>query len=167
MPVNDLVVLYLEMLAGGEILQDARSPDRRFKEESKVIAHLGLALNDHIIRIAIVFSICSHIYQVAVKHPPQVEPLAGAEYLESPGATVVQGESPFAQGGAEWRAQALANFPFEIVETSGESAFATWKELKTAGRGVPVVVGADVGNVLEPFHPQGQRRSVAEILSAG
>jgi hypothetical protein len=78
----------------------------------------------------------------------------------------VQGEPPFAQGRAEWRAQALANFPFKIVKTSGENAFATWKELKTAGRGAPVVVGADVGNVLEPFHPQWQRRSVAEILSA-
>jgi hypothetical protein len=78
----------------------------------------------------------------------------------------VQGEPPFAQGRAEWRAQALANFPFEIVETSGENAFATWKELKTAGRGAPVVVGTDVGNVLEPFHPQWRRRSVAELLSA-
>jgi hypothetical protein len=80
--------------------------------------------------------------------------------------TVVQGEPPFAQGRAEWRALALANFPFEIVETSGENAFATWKDLKTADRGLPVVVGADVGNVLEPFHPQWRRRSVAEILSA-
>ena len=79
---------------------------------------------------------------------------------------VVQAEPPFAQGRAEWRAQALANFPFEIVETKGESAFATWQELKAAGRGAPVVVGADVGNVLEPFHPQWRRRSVAECLSA-
>jgi hypothetical protein len=75
-------------------------------------------------------------------------------------------ESPFAQQRAEWRAQALANFPFEIVETTGEHAFAKWKELKAAGRGAPVVVGTDVGNVLEPFHPQWRRRSVAEVLSA-
>jgi hypothetical protein len=75
-------------------------------------------------------------------------------------------ESPFAQQRAEWRAQALANFPFEIVETSGENAFAKWKELKAAGRGTPVVVGADVGNVLEPFHPRWRRRPVAECLSA-
>lgn len=75
-------------------------------------------------------------------------------------------ESPLAQQHAEWRAQALANFPFEIVETKGESAFATWQELKAAGRGAPVVVGTDVGNVLEPFHPQWPRRSVAECLSA-
>jgi hypothetical protein len=75
-------------------------------------------------------------------------------------------ESPFIPNSAESRAQALANFPFEIVETSGENAFAKWKELKTAGRGAPVVVGTDVGNVLEPFHPQWQRRPVAEWLSA-
>jgi hypothetical protein len=78
----------------------------------------------------------------------------------------LQEESPFAQQRAEWRTQALANFPFEVVETSGESAFAKWKELKTAGRGAPVVVGADVGNVLEPFHPKWRRRPVAEWLSA-
>jgi hypothetical protein len=78
----------------------------------------------------------------------------------------LQEGSPFARQQAEWRAQALANFPFEIVETSGGSAFAKWKELKAAGRGAPVVVGADVGNVLEPFHPKWQRRPVAEWVSA-
>jgi hypothetical protein len=75
-------------------------------------------------------------------------------------------ETDFAQQRAGWRAQALANFPFEIVETTGENAFAKWEELKAAGRGAPVVVGTDVGNVLEPFHPQWRRRSVAECLSA-
>ncbi len=74
-------------------------------------------------------------------------------------------ESPFAQRRAEWRAQALANFPFEIVETKGEIAFATWQELKAAGRGAPVVVGTDVGNVLEPFHPQWPRRSFNWLAS--
>jgi hypothetical protein len=76
--------------------------------------------------------------------------------------------SSFEQRRAEWRTQALANFPFEIVETSGENAFAKWQQLKAAGRGAPVVVGTDVGNVLEPFHPQwpAARRSVAECLSA-
>jgi hypothetical protein len=54
----------------------------------------------------------------------------------------------------EWRAKALAQFPFEIVETSGEGAFAKWKELKDAGRGAPVVVGPDIGSILEPFHPE-------------
>jgi hypothetical protein len=52
----------------------------------------------------------------------------------------------------EWRTEALANFPFEIVETRGEDALAEWQELKTAGRGVPVVVG-DLDGVLEPFSP--------------
>ena len=51
-----------------------------------------------------------------------------------------------------WRAEALANFPFEIVETRGEDALAKWQALKTAGRGVPVVVG-DLDGVLEPFSP--------------
>lgn len=76
------------------------------------------------------------------------------------------GEFPFVSLPIEWRTQALANFPFEIVETSGENAFAQWKELKAAGRGAPVVVGADIGNVLEPFHPQWRRRPVTEWLSA-
>ncbi|HUD89284.1 MAG TPA: DUF4253 domain-containing protein [Xanthobacteraceae bacterium] len=76
--------------------------------------------------------------------------------------------SSFEQRRAEWRTQALANFPFEIVETSGENAFAKWQQLKAAGRGAPVVVGTDVGNVLEPFHPQWPvaRRLVAGCLSA-
>ena len=52
----------------------------------------------------------------------------------------------------EWRTEALANFPFEIVETRGEDALAKWQALKTAGRGVPVVVG-DLDGVLEPFSP--------------
>jgi hypothetical protein len=67
----------------------------------------------------------------------------------------------------EWQTKALANFPFEIVETSGENALAQWEELKAAGRGVPVVVG-DIGGILEPFaagqHPTW--RSVQEILAA-
>ncbi len=52
----------------------------------------------------------------------------------------------------EWRTKALANFSFEIVETRGEDALAKWQELKTAGRGVPVVVG-DLDGVLDPFSP--------------
>jgi hypothetical protein len=46
----------------------------------------------------------------------------------------------------------LANLSFEIVETRGEDALAKWQELKTAGRGVPVVVG-DLDGVLDPFSP--------------
>jgi hypothetical protein len=73
-----------------------------------------------------------------------------------------------AQQQADWRARALANFPFEVVETSGEGALATWEELKSAGRGVPVVVGKDVESVLGPFDPEERwpKRPVSEILSA-
>ena len=35
----------------------------------------------------------------------------------------------------------FADFPYEIVETSGENALARWEELKKAGRGSPVVLG--------------------------
>jgi Domain of unknown function (DUF4253) len=45
------------------------------------------------------------------------------------------------------------NSPFEIVETTGENALAKWEELKSAGRGVPVVVGPDVEPILDPFQP--------------
>jgi Domain of unknown function (DUF4253) len=73
----------------------------------------------------------------------------------------------------EYRAKALANFPFELIETTGEKAFAEWKALKGAGRGTPVIVGGDdnsFGNLLTPFGPNGPRvpppRPVAEILKA-
>src|SRR6267378_4039295 len=52
----------------------------------------------------------------------------------------------------DWQTKALANFSFEIVEARGEDALAKWEELKTAGRGVPVVVG-DLEGVLNPFSP--------------
>jgi Domain of unknown function (DUF4253) len=59
------------------------------------------------------------------------------------------------------------NFPFEIVETTGENALAQWEQLKAAGRGVPVVVG-DIDGILEPFaaHPFATRRPVQETLAA-
>lgn len=67
----------------------------------------------------------------------------------------------------EWQTKALANFPFEIVETSGENALAQWEELKAAGRGVPVVVG-DIGRILQPFSADqhATRRPVHETLAA-
>jgi hypothetical protein len=67
----------------------------------------------------------------------------------------------------EWQTKALADFPFEIVETSGETAFAQWEALKAAGRGVPVVVG-NIGGILEPFATDRSetRRSVQEMLAA-
>jgi hypothetical protein len=64
--------------------------------------------------------------------------------------------APRSQQRDEWREKALANFPFEIVETSGENALAKWEELKNSGRGVPVVVGKDLEHILGPFHPEQQ-----------
>lgn len=75
---------------------------------------------------------------------------------------------------AAYQKQALANFPFTLVETTGEQAFAKWQELKSSGRGSPVVLG-DIkthpnDNLLLPFGPKGQNapplRPVDEILKA-
>jgi hypothetical protein len=69
----------------------------------------------------------------------------------------------------EARAKAIATFPFELIETRGAAALATWEELKRAGRGSPVVLGSD-GNVcgavdnLQPDLPGS--RSAEEILAA-
>src|SRR5581483_6168356 len=61
---------------------------------------------------------------------------------------------------AECRQKALANFPLKLIETTGDKAFAKWAELKLAGQGAPVVLGADdedhaFGNLLLPFGPEG------------
>jgi hypothetical protein len=65
---------------------------------------------------------------------------------------------------------AFTNFPYEIVETSGENALAMWEELKKAGRGAPIVLGneEDVDNLLSPFQQPGLWRvePVEEILAA-
>jgi hypothetical protein len=47
-------------------------------------------------------------------------------------------------------------FPFERVETTGEQALTTWKQLKATGRGIPVVVGGDrsVGTLMTAFNPR-------------
>jgi hypothetical protein len=63
----------------------------------------------------------------------------------------------------------FADFPYEIVETSGENALALWEELKHAGRGAPVVVGEEeLHNLLFPFDPEApaQRQPIEEILAA-
>jgi hypothetical protein len=63
----------------------------------------------------------------------------------------------------EQRMKAIADSPFEIVETTGENALAKWEELKRAGRGVPVVLGHEnVESILNPFH----RTPVSEALAA-
>jgi hypothetical protein len=69
----------------------------------------------------------------------------------------------------ESNAKALANFAFERVEVPGERAMATWEQLKSAGRGVPVVIGDDdsFGNLLVPFGPAWpNQRLAAEIIAA-
>jgi hypothetical protein len=48
---------------------------------------------------------------------------------------------------------ATANFPFEVVETSGEDALAKWEELKKAGRGAPVVLGSKIEDFLPALNP--------------
>jgi hypothetical protein len=37
----------------------------------------------------------------------------------------------------------MAEFPFGLIETTGDQAFNAWLELKRAGRGAPVVLGND------------------------
>jgi len=56
---------------------------------------------------------------------------------------------------AEMRAKALANFPFELIEVPGKDALAKWQELKSAGKGTPIILGGeeDFHNILHPFAP--------------
>lgn len=63
----------------------------------------------------------------------------------------------------------FADFPYELVETSGENALVRWEELKNAGRGAPVVLGADdPDNLLFPFDPVNRARlkPIEDILAA-
>lgn len=58
----------------------------------------------------------------------------------------------------EYRQKALEHFPLELIETTGDQALAKWQELKSDGRGSPVVLGADderhsFENLLTPFGP--------------
>lgn len=65
------------------------------------------------------------------------------------------------------RAEALAAFPYERVEVGGGEALRAWEELRTAGRGAPVVVGGEeaFGLMLEPFHPDYWKRSNEPVLA--
>jgi len=67
----------------------------------------------------------------------------------------------------ETRAKAIADFPFELIDTRGEEAFATWTRLKFAGRGAPVVLGHDddVDGVVSGLHLRGSQPA-EEILAA-
>jgi hypothetical protein len=75
----------------------------------------------------------------------------------------------------EYRQNALQHFPLELIETTGDQALAKWQELKSAGQGFPVVLGADDDSnsfvdLLTPFGPNGPHvpppRPVEEILGA-
>lgn len=75
----------------------------------------------------------------------------------------------------DYRRQALKQFPFELIETTGAEALAGWRELKAAGRGWPVVLVGDhetgfLDDLLAPFGPETPnarpRPSVEEILRA-
>jgi len=69
----------------------------------------------------------------------------------------------------EYREKALAAFPFELLETTGDRALATWEQLKGGGRGLPIVIGGDesLDLLLEPFGPGDfNKRTAAEILAA-
>jgi len=62
----------------------------------------------------------------------------------------------------------MVDFPFEVVEASGEHALATWEELKNAGRGTPVVLGSEIENFLPACNPaqRAQLPSVQDIVAA-
>lgn len=73
----------------------------------------------------------------------------------------------------EYLAKAIAKFPYELVETTGEDAYRKWRELKSAGRGTPVILGGDensYGNLFTPFGDNGPHvpppPSVESILAA-
>lgn len=60
----------------------------------------------------------------------------------------------------------MVNPGFEIIESSRKDALEKWEELKSAGRGVPVIVVDRLSGVLWPFQPDQDRQPVADILAA-
>ena len=61
----------------------------------------------------------------------------------------------------------MADFPFEVVETSGEDALATWEELKKAGRGAPIILGGKIEDYLPACNPEQAARlpTVDDVLT--
>lgn len=59
----------------------------------------------------------------------------------------------------------MVKFPYEVVETSGEDALATWEKLKNAGRGTPVVLGSGIENYLPTAAQRAQLPPVQDILA--
>jgi hypothetical protein len=68
---------------------------------------------------------------------------------------------------SEGRRRMATNFPFEVVETSGEDALAKWEELTKAGRGAPVVLGSKIVDYLPALNTGQTARlpSVDDILA--
>jgi len=71
----------------------------------------------------------------------------------------------------EYQQAALANFPFKLIETTGDQALAKWQELKKSGQGTAVVLGGEqFDNLLMPFGPNGSGvpplQPVEDILRA-
>ena len=73
------------------------------------------------------------------------------------------------------RQKALEHFPFQLIETTGDDALTKWQELKSAGRGSPVILGGDdelrsFDNMIARFGPRGSNvpplQSVDDILAA-
>lgn len=64
------------------------------------------------------------------------------------------------------RDEALAAFPYEIIEVNGAEALETWEKLATAGEGAPVVVGGQraFDPILDNFHPQARYAAIAPAL---
>lgn len=73
--------------------------------------------------------------------------------------TITQEE--LARREAEWRAEALAAFPYERIQISGANALQEWEWLRRTASVAPVVVGGDeaLDRILEPFHPDPRGRS--------
>jgi hypothetical protein len=67
----------------------------------------------------------------------------------------------------EMRERAIAAFPFERIETTGERALARWHQAKSAGYGSPVVIGGDddLGRLAEAFGPEWPSKPLDEILA--
>lgn len=47
----------------------------------------------------------------------------------------------FKRRAEEYKAKALANFPFKLIEVDGSEAYAKWQELRQANHGTPVIIG--------------------------
>jgi hypothetical protein len=73
----------------------------------------------------------------------------------------------------QWRAEALAKFPFERITVTGDQALAEWERLRKTRSEFPVVIGSDedVAQIMQAFDtqhmpPQYRPKSAAETIEA-